>query len=136
MPPMSAMIWTAPRICYAAAPPTLGHQSTMTKLNDFLTQHKIDPRRVVLASTKLETRTPDDKKLAATKKAMKAGKVEKNEETLKQKPRSGRPVTSAAITKAMHGRDVSGPVKTRIARAVNALLTQKKKSEVTFRDLF
>lgn len=108
----------------------------MTKLSDFLTQNKIDSRRVVLASTKLETRTADDKKLAATKKAMKAGKVEKNEETLKQKPRSGRPVTGAAMTKAVHGRDIGGPVKTRIVRAVNAVLAQKKKSEVTFRDLF
>lgn len=108
----------------------------MTKLSDFLTQNKIDPRRVVLASAKLETRTADDKKLAATKKAMKAGKEEKNEETLKQKPRSGRPVTSPAISKAMHGRDVGGPVKTRIVRAVNAILVQKKKSEVALRDLF
>jgi hypothetical protein len=45
-------------------------------------------------------------------------------------------VTGAAIVKAMDGRDVSGPVKTRIVRAVNALLVQKKKSEVAFRDLF
>ena len=108
----------------------------MTKLADFLTTNKIDPRRVVLASTKIEGRTAEDKKLAATKKAMKAGKAEKNEEVLKQKPRSGRPVTGAGLSKAMLGRDIGGPVKTRIVRAVNAVLTTKKKPEVTLRDLF
>lgn len=108
----------------------------MSKLSDFLTTNKIDPRRVVLASEKLESHTAEDKALLANKKAMKDGKAEKDEEVLKKKPRSGRPVTGAGIAKAMGGRDVSGPVKTRIVRAVNAVLTQKKKSEVTFRDLF
>lgn len=108
----------------------------MTKLNDFLTTNKIDPRRVVLASEKIESRTAEDTKLVATKKAMKEGKAEKNEEVLQQKPRSGRPVTGAAISKAMQGRDIGGPVKTRIVRAVNAVLVQKKKAEVGLRDLF
>ncbi|MDQ3036863.1 MAG: hypothetical protein M3Y87_31005 [Myxococcota bacterium] len=108
----------------------------MTKLNDFLTTNKIDPRRVVLASEQIETRKDEDKKLAATKKAMKGGKAEKDEEVLKQKPRSGRPVTGAAISKAMLGRDIGGPVKTRIVRAVNVVLGQKKKPEVGLRDLF
>jgi hypothetical protein len=107
-----------------------------TKLSDFLTKNKIDPRRVVLASESLESRTDEDRKLVAAKKAMKDGKAEKDEAVLGKKPRSGRPVTGAAMTKAIGGRDVSGPVKTRIVRAVNAVLTQKKKSEVAFRDLF
>ena len=107
-----------------------------TKLSAFLTQNKIDSRRVVLASRKIEARTAEDKKLAETKIQMKAGKIEKDADVLAKKPRSGRPVTHTGIGKAMLGRPVVGPVKTRIVRAVNAVLVQKKKSEVTFRDLF
>jgi hypothetical protein len=108
----------------------------MSKLSDFLTQNKIDTRRVVIASGDLEARTAEDKKLVATKAAMKAGKAEKDAEVLKQKPRSGRPLTGAAVGKALAGQAVSGPTKTRIVRAVNAVLAQKKKPEITLRDLF
>lgn len=108
----------------------------MSKLSDFLTKNKIDSRRVVLASERLESRTAEDLQLAKTKKAMKDGKVEKNEDVMKQKPRSGRPVTGAAMTKAIGGQTVSGPTKTRIVRAVNAVLAQKKKPEIGLRDLF
>ena len=108
----------------------------MSKLSDFLTQNKIDSRRVVVASKGIEKRTAEDAKLVATKKAMKDGKAEKDEAVLKQKPRSGRPVSAASMTKALDGRIISGPTKTRIVRAVNAVLAVKKKPEVTVRDLF
>lgn len=108
----------------------------MSKLSDFLTQNKIDSRRVVVASKDLEKQTAEDVKLLATKKAMKDGKAEKDEAVLKQKPRSGRPVTAASMTKALGGQTVSGPTKTRIVRAVNQLLAAKKKPEVSVRDLF
>lgn len=108
----------------------------MSKLSDFLTQNKIDSRRVVVASKDLEKQTAEDVKLLATKKAMKDGKAEKDEAVLKQKPRSGRPVTAASMTKALDGQTVSGPTKTRIVRAVNQLLAAKKKPEVSVRDLF
>lgn len=108
----------------------------MTKLSDFLTQNKIHPNRVVLASKALERRQPADKALAAKKKAMKDGKLDKDEGVLKAKPRSGRPVTGATITKAIGGRPLNGPTKNRIVRAVNAVLTRKKKPEIGLRDLF
>ena len=108
----------------------------MSKLGDFLTKNKIDARRVVGASRHLEKRTVDDKKLIAKKAAIKAGKAEKDDAIVKQKPRSGRRVTQPALDRAVGGEAVSGPTKTRIVRAVNALLVQKKKPEVGFRDLF
>lgn len=108
----------------------------MSKFSDFISEHNLHPRRIAIASTQLEQQTADDLKLIALKKQMKEGKVDKDEVVLKQKPHSGRPVTDAAIRKAMAGQVVSGPVKTRLVKAVNVLLSQKKKEEITIRELF
>lgn len=108
----------------------------MSKLSDSLAQHAIDPRRLVLASRQLERRRPEDFALVKKKAAMKAGKLEKDETVLQQKPRSGRPLTLPQIRKALRGEPVSGPAKTRIVRAVNAILETRKKPTVTLRDLF
>lgn len=108
----------------------------MSKLGDFLTTNKIHPNRVVTASKGLERRQKADLELASKKKAMKDGKLDKDEAVLKQKPRSGRPVTHASMAKAIGGRTINGPTKTRIVRALNTVLKQKKKSEITFRDVF
>lgn len=108
----------------------------MSKLSDSLKNHKIDPRRIVGASKGLERRTADDLALLAKKAAIKAGKAEKNEDVLKAKPRSGRPVTLPQIEKAMRGETISGPAKTRVVRAVNAILEGRKQPAITIRDLF
>jgi hypothetical protein len=108
----------------------------MSKLGDFLTKNKIHPNRIVIASKALERMQKEDHDLSAKKKAMKDGKTDKDEAVLKQKPRSGRPVTSATVNKATAGQAINGPTKTRIVRAVNAVLTQKKKPAITLRDLF
>ena len=65
----------------------------MSKLSDYLTTNKIDPRRIALASKGVERHTREDLKLIAKKAAIKAGTAEKNPEISKAKPRSGRPVT-------------------------------------------
>jgi len=108
----------------------------MSKLSDYLKTNKIDPRRVVGVSRDLERQTADDRKLVAKKRDIKGGKAEKDEAISKQKPRSGRRVTQPAIDRAIAGTTLAGPTKTRIVRAVNAILVARKKPEVTFRDLF
>jgi hypothetical protein len=108
----------------------------MSKLSDYLKTNKIDARRVVGASRDLERQTADDRKLIAKKAAIKAGKAEKDEAVSKAKPRSGRRVTQPAMDRAMGGTTVAGPTKTRIVRAVNAILVARKKPEAKFRDLF
>lgn len=108
----------------------------MSKLSDSLKNHKIDPRRVVLASKGLERRTDEDRALLAKKALMKAGKLEKDEALLKTKPRSGRPVSLPQVEKALRGETISGPAKTRVVRAVNAILEGRKKPAITLRDLF
>lgn len=108
----------------------------MSKLSDSLNNHKIDPRRVVQASKGLERHTDEDRALLAKKAAIKAGKAEKDEAVSKQKPRSGRPVTLPQVEKALRGETISGPAKTRVVRAVNAILEGRKKPAITLRDLF
>ena len=108
----------------------------MSKLSEYLKNNKIDARRVVGASRSIERQTAEDRTLISKKAAIKAGKMEKDEAITKAKPRSGRRVTQPAIDRALAGTTVAGPTKTRIVRAVNAILVARKKPEATFRDLF
>jgi hypothetical protein len=110
------------------------------KFSDFLKEKKIDPRRLIAASTKLERLRPEDRaaKLAkrqAKAKAAAGGEADKNAAP-PAKPRSGRPVTQRAIDAALEGKPISGPQKTRVLRAVNAILEQKKGSPVELSALF
>jgi len=111
----------------------------MAKLDEYLKKNKIDARRVLAASRGVERLQGDDRKIFAAKKAAK-GTDEAAKEAAKElaakKPRSGHPVSAPALNKALAGRGVSGSTKTRIVRAVNAVLTTKKKPEATFADLF
>lgn len=106
----------------------------MSKLADFLTKNKIADRRILATSKDLEGLRPEDRALKLAKKTKKEGESKDGGE--KKKPRSGRPVSPPALRAARAGEGVSGPTKTRILRAVNAVLASKKKPEITLRDLF
>lgn len=111
----------------------------MAKLDEYLKKNKIDARRVLVASKGIERLQPDDRKIFAAKRTMKKGEdaaKEAAKELASKKPRSGHPVTKPSLNKALAGKGVSGSSKTRIVRAVNAVLTTKKKPEATFADLF
>lgn len=111
----------------------------MTKLADFLKKQKIDARRVIAASRDLEQLRREDRVIKLAKKAAKAGDEAAKEaakEVASKKPRSGRPVSAPTLSRALEGGALSGAAKTRIVRAVNSVLTTKKKNEVTLRDLF
>ena len=108
-----------------------------TKISQFLTSKKIDSRRLLNASHKLETLTLEDRKIKLAKNAGRkaegdAAKAAK--ET--RKPRSGRAITPRALEAALTGGTLSGPTKTRILRAVNFLLEQKKQDKVDLKTLF
>jgi hypothetical protein len=107
----------------------------MSKLSDYLQQQKIDPRRVIVASRDLEQLRPEDRAVRLAKKRVKGGD-ESAKEAAEKERRSGRPVSQPTMDRALSGGAVSGAAKTRIVRAVNAVLAQKKKSEVALRDLF
>jgi hypothetical protein len=106
-----------------------------SKFSEFLEGKKIDPRRLASASLALEKLRPEDRALKLkqrnSKKAEGAEKAEAG-----PKPRSGRPVTPQLMRKAVEGKSVTGPGKTRLLRAVNRILEQKKQEPVDIRALF
>ncbi|MFO0671266.1 MAG: hypothetical protein U0235_16825 [Polyangiaceae bacterium] len=106
-----------------------------SKFAQLLAAKKIDPRRLIAASHKLETLKPEDR---AIKHAKRKGKGSEDASAPKEtrKPRSGRPVTQRAMDAAMKGGTVSGPTKNRILRALNAVLAQKKQEPVDLRAIF
>ena len=108
-----------------------------SKFTEFLQSNKIDPRRVASASQSLEKLRPEDRALRLKKRNSKSaeGAAPPAGET-PPKPRSGRPVTPQLMSKALGGKPVTGPGKTRLLRAVNRVLEQKKKEPVDLRALF
>ena len=106
-----------------------------TKFSQFIASKKLDPRRILAASHALETLTLEDRKIKLAKKSgKKEGADPEKKET--RKPRSGRAVTQRAIDAAVSGGEISGPTKSRILRAVNHLLEQKKQEKVDLKTLF
>lgn len=109
-----------------------------TKIEDFLKEKKIDLRRVLVASSEIERLRPEDRAIKLAKRAARKSEdpAKKKEGLAAQKPRSGRPVTERSIKAAVAGQQISGPQKTRILRAVNYLLEQKKEEKVDLAALF
>ncbi len=108
-----------------------------SKFATALKDAKIDPARVVAKSHEIESLRPEDRATKRAKKAA-AGKEDDAAKAARaKKPRSGRPITDRMIAAAIHGdKTISGPAKTRLLRAVNAVRTQKKLEEVNLKALF
>lgn len=107
-----------------------------TKFAQFLVDNKIDPRRIIVASHELERLRPEDRTLRLKKRSAKGGEKPAEGAEKPAKPRSGRAVTDRLISAVTVGKPVSGPQKTRLVRALNRVLEQKKQSAVEFRKLF
>lgn len=108
-----------------------------SKFAKFLTTKKLDARRIVAASHKLESLTIEDRAIRLKKRQgrkAEGGGDPATRET--RKPRSGRPVTPRAMEAAMTGGTLSGPTKTRLLKAINHLLEQKKQDKVDLKTLF
>jgi len=112
------------------------------KLKSFLDTNKLNPKRLLAVSHKLETLTRDDRNIKLARRQAKKGgggeaaPAEGEAKKPAGKPRSGRPVTPRALSSAIAGGTISGPTKQRILRAVNFLLEQKKKEKVDLKALF
>jgi hypothetical protein len=104
-----------------------------TKFQTFLSENKLNPKRLLAVSHKLETLQKEDRTLKLERRRGKKEGAEKKEVA---KPRSGRAVTPRALEAALTGGTLSGPTKQRILRAVNQLLEQKKKDKVELKTLF
>jgi hypothetical protein len=107
----------------------------MSKLEAFLKENKIDPRRLLAVSARLERLRPEDRAIKLAQYQARKSEDNKKPEGL-GKPRSGRAVTGAALDRALKGQKIAGPQKTRILKAVNAILEVKKKEAVTLATLF
>jgi hypothetical protein len=108
-----------------------------SKFAGFLKDNGIDPRRVLVASRRVERLGPEDRILKLAKRRGKAAGTEAKEaDASPKKPRSGRPVTHRLLGQANEGKPIPGPAKTRLLRAVNRILEQKKKNPVDLKALF
>ncbi len=112
----------------------------MSRFAEFLSTEKIDPRRLIAASRQLEKLRPEDRAIRLQKRLNKGKEAPAAAEGAAaappKKPRTGRPVTQRVLTAASSGASLTGPQKTRLLRAVNHLLGQKKKDPVDLRKLF
>lgn len=102
-----------------------------SKFTDFIKEQKIDTRRLLAASRALECRTGKERK-ASRKRPMKEGEAKPE----RVKGRSGRPVTGRLLGSIAAGKPVSGPSKTRLLRALNRILEQKKQPAAQLKQLF
>ena len=108
-----------------------------SKFSDFLNAQKLDPRRVAAASRELEKLRPEDRTTRLKRRQAKASESTPAEGApAPVKPRSGRPVTPQLLSKALEGKPLPGPGKTRLLRAVNRLLEQKKRDPIQLKALF
>ncbi len=105
-----------------------------SKFAEFIESKKIDPRRIVAVSRKMERLRPEDRELKRKKSKGAAAPAEGEEKPAK--PHSGRPVTPVLLDRVNAGKPVSGTAKTRLLRAVNAVLEQKKEQPVELKQLF
>ncbi len=105
------------------------------KLESFLSSNKIDQRRLVAVSKRLEGLRPEDRAIRLKQRQARKSEDGKKPEGL-AKPRSGRPVTAMGLQRAFSDERISGPTKTRILRAVNHILETRKKSAVALDALF
>lgn len=107
-----------------------------TKFEDFLKEKKIDLRRVLVASSEIERLTPEDRAIRLARRKARKSEDKKREGLALKKPRSGRGLTERALREALGGKQVSGPQKSRILRAVNHVLGLKKLEAVELGTLF
>lgn len=107
-----------------------------SKFSDFVSSKKIDRRRLLAVSKKLEALRPLDRRARLARRLSKKEGGKPVEGELAEKGRSGRPISPALIDRIEAGKAVPGAAKTRVLRAVNALLEQKKESAVSYKDLF
>lgn len=107
-----------------------------TKFSQFITSKKLDPRRILAASHSIETLTLEDRRIKLAKRDGKKEGADAAAKKEDRKPRSGRAVTPRALDAALKGGTISGPTKSRILRAVNHLLEQKKHEKVDIKTLF
>lgn len=115
------------------------YSEPMSRFSELLASEKIDPRRLLVASAAIERLRPEDRRAHFLKRKKKGGAAAEKPaegEAPPAKPRSGVLVSSEVLRKAQEGLPLTGPQKTRVLRALNRVLEQKKKEPVDLRKVF
>ena len=109
----------------------------MSKFEDYLAKAKINTHQLLATSKRIEKLQTEDRKIKLARKAVAGGKpTDAHKELAAKKPRSGKKLTVPTLQKALSGKKLSKEAKKRVTRAVNKVLSQKKKGEATVADLF
>ena len=110
----------------------------MSKLSDFLEKEKIDPRRILSVSAKLEGLRREDRKIRLARRVARSGNEASDavKELAAKKPRSGRSVSRPTLDRALRGEKVSPGARRRIGRAVNYIRQQRKQDPIATPELF
>ncbi len=108
-----------------------------TKFAEFIATRKLDPRRILAASHRLERLVQEDRVIRRNKSRAKTpGDAGEKAPKETRKPHSGRPITPRAFDAALHGQTLSGATKTRMLRAIDHLLELRKQEKIDLRVLF
>lgn len=107
-----------------------------TRFAEVLDNEKIDPRRLLVASRGIERLRPEDRAARLAHRQAKRGDAGASDQADKPKRRSGRVITLQLLRKAQLGQRLSGPQKTRLLRALNRVLEQKKRDPLEMRAVF
>jgi hypothetical protein len=109
---------------------------SQSKLAGYLTENKIDPARVIVASQQIETLQPEDRAIRLAKRQTRGKDDDAAKAAKAKKSRTGRPVTLPGLTKALKGDALSAPYKLRVLRAVARIAEQKKLAAPELTNLF
>ncbi len=110
-----------------------------SRFSEYLSNEKIDPRRLLVASRLLERLRPEDRQARLKHRLNRKSEAPADDKDKKEaapKRRSGRPVTPRLLQTAQAGGTLSGSQKTRLLRALNHVLVQKKKDPAELRKVF
>jgi len=111
----------------------------MGTLKDFIHSKGIVPDSIVATSQKLEAPQPQDRKLLAQRVAKRKGKETASKpyaELNIAKPRSGRGLSAATVALALNEQALTARQRSKMLKAVNALLEKKKEAAVDMKTLF
>jgi hypothetical protein len=107
-----------------------------TKFAEFIAAKKLDARRIMAVSHRMEQLQPEDRIIKLNKRRARVAEASEGVPKETRKPRSGRALTPRALDAALKGGKLSGPTKTRFLLAVNHLLELKKQEKIELRILF
>ncbi|MGZ3461676.1 MAG: hypothetical protein ACXU86_24560 [Archangium sp.] len=111
----------------------------MGTFKQFLDEKQLKPETLVRVSSQLEARAEDDRKLAKQRSDKRRDKEKQGKPYAELgigKPKSGRGVSVQQVSAALEDQPLPPKVRSKLVRAVNAVLSKKGGQPVDFKALF